>query len=153
MTYWERDADGNPTGVAIEIQWFQAYIDMGAWEPETMIPESSKVLHDLAARNGTTTILVPGIVTPNIKDVHGGMEADFKEAMLMLREWEQNDSLKVRIQAQPMFKTTEGDPQRFVDFGASMSEIYDTDLLRVQSLKIHPEGNTVAGTAPFIEPV
>lgn len=51
-----------------------------------------------------------------------------------------------------MFKTTEGDPQRFVDFGVKMKEKYDSDLLRVTSLKIHPEGNTVAGTAPFIEP-
>jgi len=152
VTYWERDKDGNPTGAAIEIQWFQAYIDMGAWDAERMIPESAKKLHDLAASNGTTTILVPGIITPRIKDVHGGMEEDFKTAMAMLHEWEKNGTLKLRVQAQPMFKTTEGDPQRFVDFGAKMRELYNSDILMVKSLKIHPEGNTVAGTAPFIEP-
>lgn len=152
VTYWERDAAGNPTGAAIEIQWFQAYIDMGAWDAETMVPESAKLLYDLAARNGTTTVLVPGIVTPNIKDVHGGMEADFEAALAMLHEWEKAGTLKLRTQPQPMFKTTEGDPQRFVDFGVKMRGLYDSDLLRVQSFKIHPEGNTVAGTAPFIEP-
>lgn len=152
VTYWERDASGNPTGAAIEIQWFQSYVDMGAWKPETMIPESAEQLHALAASNGTTTFLCPGIVTPNIKDVHGGMEKDFRVAMDMLQEWENSGKLKLRTQAQPMFKTTEGDPQRFVDFGVEMMKRYNSDMLRVRSLKIHPEGNTVAGTAPFIEP-
>ena len=152
VTYWERDADGNPTGAAIEIQWFQAYIDMGAWDPEVMIRESAELLFGLAASNGTTTFLNPGVITPNIKDVHGGMEADFEAAMSLLHEWEENGTLKLRTQAQPMYKTTEGVPQRFVDFGARMKEKYDSDLLRVTSLKIHPEGNTVAGTAPFIDP-
>lgn len=152
VTYWERDEDGNPTGAAIEIQWFQAYIDMGAWDAEKMIPASAKKLHDIAARNGTTTILVPGIITPRIKEVHTGMEEDFKTAMAMLHEWEKEGTLKLRVQAQPMFKSTTGDPQRFVDFGVSMRELYNSDLLMVKSLKIHPEGNTVAGTAPHLTP-
>ena len=152
VTYWERDADGNPTGAAIEIQWFQAYIDMGAWDAEDMVRESAEYLFGLAASNGTTTFLNPGVVTPNIKDVHGGMETDFEAAMALLHEWEKAGTIKLRTQAQPMYKTTEGDPQRFVDFGAKMKETYDSDLLRVTSLKIHPEGNTVAGTAPFLAP-
>ena len=152
VTYWERDADGNPTGAAIEVQWFQAYIDMGAWDADRMIRESAEKLQSLAARNGTTLVLTPGVVTPNIKDVHGGMEEDFKAALALLHEWEKAGTLLVRNQPQPMFKTTVGDPQRFVDFGVQMRGMYDSDLLRVQSLKIHPEGNTVAGTAPHTEP-
>jgi hypothetical protein len=152
VTYWVRDDKGVPTGVAIEIQWFQSYIDMGAWDPEKMIPESAEKLHTIAASNGTTTFLCPGVVTPNIKDVHGGMETDFEAALEMLHQWEKDGTLKLRTQAQPMFKTTKGDPQRFVDFGAKMNKKYNSDLLRVQSLKIHPEGNTVAGTAPQIDP-
>ncbi len=152
VTYWERDSEGNPTGVAIEVQWFQAYIDMGAWDAKRMIRDSAEKLQRLAARNGTTLVLTPGVVTPNIKDVHGGMEEDFRAALTLLHEWEKEGTLLVRNQPQPMFKTTKGDPQRFVDFGAEMREMYDSDLLRVQSLKIHPEGNTVAGTAPHTEP-
>ena len=152
VTYWERDADGNPTGAAIEIQWFEAYIDMGAWDAESMIRDSAEKLQSLAASNGTTLVLTPGVVTPNIKDVHGGMEEDFKAALALLHEWEKAGTLKVRNLPQPMFKSAVGDPQRFVDFGVAMREMYDSDLLRVQSLKIHPEGNTVAGTAPHTAP-
>ena len=78
--------------------------------------------------------------------------SDFKQAMDILHDWEHDKTLKLRVQAQPMFKSTEGDPQRFVDFGAKMKQRYASDLLRVLSLKIHPEGNTVAGTAPFVDP-
>ncbi len=151
VTYWERDADGNPTGAAIEIQWFEAYGQI-AWDPENMIRESVEILHNVAASNGTTTFLCPGIVTPNIKDVHGGMETDFEAAMALLHELEKSGDLKMRTLAQPMFKSAVGDPQRFVDFGAKMNQQYNSDQLKVISLKIHPEGNTVAGTAPFIEP-
>ncbi|GLS84466.1 putative amidohydrolase [Paraferrimonas haliotis] len=152
VTYWVRDDDGNPTGAAIEIQWFQSYIDIGAWDPDAMIPESADYLLNLAARNGTTMVLVPGIVTPNIKDVHGGMEKDFVTAMDILQEWADADKLPLRVQAQPFFKTPVGDPHRFVDFGARMKQKYNSDILRTRSLKIHPEGNTVAGTAPFVDP-
>ncbi|QBF81772.1 hypothetical protein EXU30_02965 [Shewanella maritima] len=152
VTYWVRDSEGNPTGAAIEIQWFQSYIDIGAWDPDNMIPESAEYLLNLAASNGTTMVLVPGIVTPNIKDVHGGMEKDFETAMDILQDWAESDTLPLRVQAQPFFKTPKGDPQRFVNFGVRMNKKYNSDLLRSRSLKIHPEGNTVAGTAPFIDP-
>ena len=150
VTYWERDADGNPTGVAIEIQWFEAYGEV-AWDPENMIRESAEQLHAIAASNGTTTFLCPGIITPNIKDVHDGMEKDFETAMALLHEWETAGELKLRTVALPMFKSAVGDPQKFVDFGVKMNQQYNSDMLMLTSLKIHPEGNTVAGTAPHID--
>lgn len=150
VTFWMRDADGNPTGIAIEIQWFEAYGEV-AWDPENMIKESAESLYTIGSRNGTTTFLCPGIVTPNIKDVHDGMEKDFVVAMDLLKEWEDNGTLKMRTVAAPMYKTAVGDTQKFVDFGAKMKERYNTEKLMVTSLKIHPEGNTVAGTAPHIE--
>ena len=79
------------------------------------------------------------------------MEKDFVVAMDLLREWEGNGTLKMRTIAAPMYKTAVGDPQKFVDFGAKMKERYNSDKLMVTSLKIHPEGNTVAGTAPHID--
>lgn len=151
VTYWVRDAEGNPTGVAIEIQWFGAYGEV-AWDAETMIEESAELLYALAASNGTTTFLNPGIVTPNIKDVHDGMEKDFEAAMELLHTWENTGKLKMRTVALPMFKSAVGDPQKFVDFGVKMRQKYNSDKLMVTSLKIHPEGNTVAGTAPHFEP-
>ena len=151
VTFWMRDKAGNPTGIAIEIQWFEAYGQV-AWDPENMIRESAEMLYELAVSNGTTTFLCPGIVTPNIKDVHNGMEKDFVVAMDMLKEWEDAGTLKMRTVALPMFKTAVGDPQKFVDFGVKMRERYNSDQLMVSSLKIHPEGNTVAGTAPHTTP-
>lgn len=150
VTYWVRDSNGNPTGVAIEIQWFDAYGKV-VWDPDTMIKESAEKLYALAASNGTTTFLCPGIVTPKIKDVHGGMETDFISALNLLRKWEEDGSLKMRTVAAPMYKSAIGNPQKFVDFGVKMRNSYNSDKLMVTALKIHPEGNTVAGTAPHIE--
>ncbi|MDN3641416.1 amidohydrolase [Lutimonas halocynthiae] len=150
VTFWMRDAEGNPTGIAIEIQWFEAYGEV-AWDPENMIRESAEELYAAAASNGTTTFLCPGIVTPNIKDVHDKMEKDFVVAMDLLKEKEDNGTLKMRTVALPMYKSAIGDPQKFVDFGLRMNKKYNSDKLMVTSLKIHPEGNTVAGTAPHIE--
>ena len=67
-TYWRRDEQGNPTGVGMEIQWMGAYVDAGAWEPEKMMRESTEKLFAIAAANGTTALLNPGVVTPNVKD-------------------------------------------------------------------------------------
>ncbi|WP_152286601.1 amidohydrolase [Flavicella marina] len=150
VTYWVRDKEGNPTGIAIEIQWFEAYGQI-AWDPELMIKESAEELMSLAASNGTTSFLCPGIVTPNIKDVHGGMERDFETAMNLLKEWENQGTLKLRTVALPMYKSAVGEPQKFVDFGARMNKKFNSDKLMVTSLKIHPEGNTIAGTAPHFE--
>ncbi|WP_298536677.1 amidohydrolase [uncultured Algibacter sp.] len=150
VTYWVRDASGTPTGVAIEIQWFDAYGEV-AWDAESMIKESAEQLYAIAASNGTTTFLCPGIVTPNIKDVHDGMEKDFEAALKLLHSWEEDGSLKMRTVAVPMYKSAVGEPQKFVDFGVKMNKKYNSDKLKVTHLKIHPEGNTVAGTAPHFD--
>ena len=152
VTYWVRDKDGNPTGTAIEGQWMGTYIAVGAWEPGKMIRESTDKLFGIAVRNGTTTFLNPGIVTPNMKDTHGGMEKDFEIALAMLHDMEKKGELKLRAFPQPFFKNKKGDPQRFVDFGVRMREKYNSDMLRVQSLKVHPEGNWNAEVAPFLKP-
>lgn len=151
-TYWVRDEEGNPTGAAIEVQWMQTYIDLGAWEPDKMIKESTESLTSIAASNGNTTFQNPGVVTPNVKDTHGGMEEDFETAMKMLRQMEVDGTLKTRTFPQPIFKNIDADPQKFVDFVEKMNQQYNTDILRVQSMKIHPEGNWNAEVAPFIDP-
>ena len=152
VTFWVRDDDGVPTGCAIEGQWFGAYIASGAWEPETMIRDSIDTLFGIAAKNGTTTFLNPGIVTPNMTDVHGGMESDFKAAMSVLQEMDEAGKLKLRTFAQPFFKNPDGDPDRFIAFASDMRKIYSSDRLGVISVKIHPEGNWIAEVAPFLEP-
>jgi len=152
VTYWVRDEAGNPTGAAIELQWMGPYVDIGAWEPDKMVRASKEMLFTLAASNGTTAFVNPGIITPNVKDTHGGMERDFEAILAMLHEMEEKGELELRTFPQPAFKNKDADPQKFVDFGVRMREQYNSDLLRVQSFKIHPEGNWPAEVAPMLEP-
>ena len=152
VTYWVRDDEGNPLGAAIEIQWMQAYIDMGAWDAATMVRQSCDELFALAAQNGTTTVLNPGIVTPNVKDTHGGMERDFEASMEMLAELEKEGTLKLRVQALPFFKNADADPERFVAFASRMQKKYSGDMLRCDFVKIHPDGNWNAQVSPHLEP-
>ena len=152
VTYWVRDEEGNPLGAAIEIQWMQAYIDMGAWDAATMVRQSCDELFTLAAQNGTTTILNPGIVTPNVKDTHGGMERDFEAAMGMLAELEKEGTLKLRVQALPFFKNAGADPDKFVAFASRMQKKYSGEMLRCDFVKIHPDGNWNAQVSPHLEP-
>ncbi len=152
VTYWVRDDEGNPLGAAIEIQWMQAYIDMGAWDAETMVRQSCEQLFTIAAQNGTTTILNPGIVTPNVKDTHGGMERDFEASLELLSELEQAGTLKLRVQALPFFKNAKADPQKFVAFASRMQQKYQGDMIRCDFVKIHPDGNWNAQVSPHLEP-
>ncbi|WP_170482701.1 amidohydrolase family protein [Ruegeria arenilitoris] len=64
VIYWERDGDGNPTGLGIETIFFEAYVDMGAWDPDVVVPQSADFLQDFLAGKGVTTAMVPGLVTP-----------------------------------------------------------------------------------------
>jgi len=152
VTYWVRDGEGNPLGAAIEIQWMQAYIDMGAWDAENMVRQSADELFTIAAQHGTTAILNPGIVTPNVKDTHGGMERDFEASIELLSEWEREGSLKLRVQALPFFKNAKADPDKFVAFASRMHKKYQGDMLRCDFVKIHPDGNWNAQVSPHLEP-
>ncbi|MFC4993856.1 amidohydrolase [Rubritalea tangerina] len=152
VTYWVRDKEGNPLGAAIEIQWMQAYIDMGAWDAETMVRKSADELFTIAAQNGTTSLLNPGIVTPNVKDTHGGMERDFEASVGMLAELEKKGELKLRVQAVPFFKNAKADPEKFVKFAAKMQKQYQGDKIRCDFIKVHPDGNWNAQVSPHLEP-
>lgn len=152
VTYWVRDDEGNPLGSAIEIQWMQAYIDMGAWNAEEMVRKSAEELFTIAAQNGTTALLNPGIVTPNVKDTHGGMERDFEASLELLSSWEKEDKLKLRVQALPFFKNAKADPDKFVAFASRMQKKYQGDKIRCDFVKIHPDGNWNAQVSPHLEP-
>lgn len=152
VTFWVRDKDGNPTGAAIEGQWFKPFVDIGAWQPEEMVSDSVDSYFTLAASSGKTTIQNTGILTPNLIDTHGGMEKDFETILAMLHKRELAGTLQLRVIPQPMLKSNTADPKRLAAFTKKMREKYNSDMLRVQSIKIHPEGNWTAETAPFLKP-
>jgi len=150
FTYWVRDSEGNPTGAAIELAWMPPFIDSGAWQQETLITESQKVLYDLAASQGWTTVMTPGLVTPNLKHLERNHE-DMTFAMNLLHDLEQSGDLKLRTMMHYMYKNGDIDPDDTIAYATEMREKYDSDLLRIAGIKIHPEANWVTYTAVMLE--
>lgn len=152
VIYWVRDEEGNPTGTAVEGQWMEAYVAIGAWDPEQIITETIDQLHSLAASNGTTTYLNPGIVTPNMKDTNGKMQDDMRAALKMLREREEAGTLKLRTFVLPFFKRPDADSEQVMAFMEEMNKEYHGDKLFARQVKIHPEANWNVELAPMLEP-
>ncbi len=151
VTYWERDEGGNPTGLGLEFQWLPTYIQSGAWDPETGFPNSIELMMGTASKNGTTTVQVTGIVAPTFTNWEL-QKRDFRIAMEILENMRAEGSLPMRVFPMPIYKDVSASVENFVGFAAEMSERYDDDLLRMQAIKIHPEGNWTAHAAPFLEP-
>lgn len=152
VIYWERDESGNPTGTGVEGQWMEAYVAIGAWDAEKIINETIDKLHNLAASNGTTTYLNPGIVTPNMKDTNGGMQDDMIAAMKNLREREQAGTLKLRTFVLPFVKNPKADLDQLMSFMEEMRKEYNGPKLFARQIKIHPEANWNVELAPMLKP-
>ncbi len=152
VIYWERDADGNPTGLGIETIFFKAYVDMGAWDPETIVPQSADFLQDFLASKGVTTAMVPGLVTPGLSISTENAKDDMRQIMAVMKGREDNDQLKMRFNVMPWFKLPDADPQDIVDFALEMQALYDTDMLRTDKIKIHPENAWLSRGATQLVP-
>ena len=151
VTYWLRDDAGNPTGTGKEFAWLQAFIKSGAWQPETIIPDSHKVLTQAAVEAGITTYLNPGLVTPTLNSGMASLD-DFKLIMEMMSELDRKGKLKLRTFVQTLYKNPSADPQEFVAATAAFAKQYNSDRLRAFGLKIHPEGNWSSRTSLMLEP-
>ncbi len=152
VIYWERDADGNPTGLAIETIFFESFVKMGAWDPDTIVPASADFLQDFLASKGVTTAMVPGLVTPGFSISTENMKQDMREIMAVLKEREDNGHAKLRLNVMPWFKLQDADPQDIVDFAVEMRGLYDTDMLRTDKIKIHPENAWLSRGATQLVP-
>ncbi|PRY26936.1 putative amidohydrolase YtcJ [Aliiruegeria haliotis] len=152
VIYWERDADGNPTGLAIETIFFEAYVDMGAWDPETIVPQSADFLQDFLASKGVTTAMVPGLVTPGLSISTEKAKSDMREIMAVLKEREDAGHAKLRLNVMPWYKLPDADAQDIVDFALEMKALYDTDMLRTDKIKVHPENAWLSRGATQLVP-
>jgi predicted amidohydrolase YtcJ len=152
VIYWVRDKDGTPTGTGVEGQWMEAYVAIGAWDPDKIINETIDKLHGIAASNGVTTYLNPGIVTPNMKDTNGKMQDDMKAAMENLSKRENAGTLKLRTFVLPFFKRPNADIEQVMAFMEEMRKKYNGEKLFVRQVKIHPEANWNVELAPMLEP-
>ena len=150
FSYWERDADGNPTGNAIELAWFEAYINSGAWNPNVLVADSQKALYDIAASQGWTAVNNVGLVTPNISDEQkNNDEYDF--AMDLLANLEQQGELKLRTNMHMMYKNGDIVPDGVIAQTLKLKKKYDSDMLRINSIKIHPEANWGTSTSLLLK--
>lgn len=150
VTYWIRDDDGNPLGVGKEGSWFPVYTKV-AWDPERMIEESRKKLQPQVVAGGTTTALIPGVVTPNFTNAPG-MFDDLEISMKVLEKALADGDLPVRTFVQPAYKDATADPVEFAARARAMADKYNGDLFRVHGIKLHPEGTWSAGAVLMLEP-
>lgn len=150
-TYWVRDDDGNPTGVGIEFQWLDVYMGLGLWKPETMIRESILKLMGTAATYGTTALLSPGMLTPNLTSLDGQLN-DYVTAMEVIEQLIDEGEMPLRSVSHPTFKTPDSTPERLVSFALDMKSKYNNDMHAVTGVKIHPESGLLGYGAPLLEP-
>lgn len=151
VMYWERDDDGELTGVGIELQWAPAFQEAGAWKPEEEIPRIQRDIYEEAVKHGMTAVHVPAIAAPGITNqelAKGEMEI----AMKHLGELEKNGELTMRSFVANAFKDPNGDVAEVVAHTLDLRERYDSDLLRTWGIKIHPEGNWSSKTSAMLEP-
>lgn len=139
VMYWDRDENGDITGLGIEVVFFQAYVDMGAWQPETMVPDSIDQLQGYLATQGVTTAMVPGIVSPGVAISTESMKQDMRDIMPILKSRVDDGKAQMRLNVMPFFKLPDADPADVINFAVEMRELYNDDMLRTSAIKIHPE--------------
>ncbi|MBM7036776.1 amidohydrolase [Vibrio ulleungensis] len=151
LTFWVRDDAGNPIGEAKEFAWMPAFIEMGAWQPETMISESQTKLYNLAASYGYTGYINQGLVTPNIKEFKEYF-SDYRIALELLTELDNQNKLKMRTFFQVLYKNEKTDVDAFVADTIELRNEYNTDTVGITGIKIHPEGVFTSHASVMLEP-
>ncbi len=151
LIYFVRDGEGNPTGYAKEFAWMGAYVESGAWQPDTMIPESQTELYDLAAKFGYTTYINQGLVTPNIKSQAKHYD-DTRVALDILQAQADEGTLKLRTLMMTLVKGDDFDADDAVANTLELKSSFDNDDVRVLGIKIHPEGVHTSHASVMLEP-
>lgn len=148
---WVRDKEGNPTGYAKEFAWMEAFITAGAWQAEEMIAASQKELYDKAASFGYTGYINQGLVTPNIKNLDKHYD-DHKVALKMLDDLHKKDKLKLRTFLQVTYKNQDSSIHDLIKYSQALKSKYDSDVIRISGIKVHPEGVHTSHASVMLEP-
>ncbi len=150
VMFWQRDAEGNQTGIGIEFQWAAAFRNAGAWDPAGEIPDIQKNLYDQAVKTGITAVHVPLMAMPTVTDL-SLVKDDEKLALAHLHELEKNGELTIRTFVATGFKDPTATADEIVEHTLELREQYDSDMLRIWGIKIHPEGNWSSKTAWMLD--
>lgn len=151
VMYWQRDNEGELTGIGIEFQWAGAYLNAGAWNPTEDLAQFQQVNYAAAVETGMTTVHVPLIAMPTVTDAEL-VKKDEELALDYLQGLEQAGKLDLRTFIATAYKDPNGDPADVVEHTLALREKFDSDLLRVWGIKIHPEGNWGSMTSWQLEP-
>ena len=151
VMYWQRDATGLQTGIGIEFQWASAFRNAGAWDPAGEIPDIQKSLYEQSVKTGITAVHVPLMAMPTVTDL-SLVKEDEKLALAHLHELEKNGELTIRTFVATGFKDPTATADDIVAHTLELREKYDSDMLRIWGIKIHPEGNWSSQTAWMLEP-
>ena len=151
FSYWVRDEDGNPTGNSVELAWFEAYLKSGAWDREVLIPESQSNLYTGAAAQGWTSVINIGMVMPTVTNFEM-MISDYDWALKYLQGKEADGDLKLRTFVQLLYKDPSASTEDLIANYKRLNAEYNTDMLRVLGIKIHPEANWGTHTSLMLEP-
>ncbi len=150
VMFWQRDIEGNQTGIGIEFQWAAAFRNAGAWDPAGEIPDIQKNLYDQAVKTGITAVHVPLMAMPTVTDL-SLVKDDEKLALAHLHELEKNGELSIRTFVATGFKDPTATADDIVAHTLELREQYDSDMLRIWGIKIHPEGNWSSKTAWMLD--
>ena len=152
LVYWQRDDNGEITGAAIETQYMKTMVDIGAWQPETMVPATIEKMQGYLVSQGVTTVQVPGLITPSFGVDSPGVMKDFEEILPLLDKRVKNGKAQVRLNVMPFMKMADADPEEYVFFVNRMRKKYDSDMLRVDSIKMHADGLWFDRSMAMLEP-
>ncbi|NKF49841.1 amidohydrolase family protein [Shewanella sp. WXL01] len=152
VIYWERDENGRATGLAIEGQWAQGYVNMGAWNPETDIPEASDYLQGYLTTQGVTTSIVPGVMTPAVIISGDAVIKEYRLAAEILQKRIDNGEATMRIGHMPIFKLPDSDVVEYMETADEISAKYNSDMQWVAGIKLHTEAAWQDGSATQMVP-
>jgi predicted amidohydrolase YtcJ len=151
VTYWVRDEDGNPTGIAYEFAWLQAFIANGAWDPESIFESSQAVIEMGITEGGINTHVVAGLVTPNLANPAAYIE-DYDLILGELTKKDKRGDLKARVFIQAGYKDPTQDAEQFAASVVAVAKKYTSDRVRANGVKLHTEGVYSGQTALMLEP-
>ncbi len=150
VMFWQRDAEGNQTGIGIEFQWAAAFRNAGAWDPEGEIPDIQRNLYAETVKTGITAVHIPLMAMPTVTDL-SLVKDDEKLAMAHLHELEKKGELNIRTFVATGFKDPTATAEEIVAHTLELKKQYDSDMLRIWGIKIHPEGNWSSKTAWMLD--
>jgi hypothetical protein len=151
VTFWVRDEDGNPTGIANEFAWLQAFIANGAWDPGLIMESSQTVIEQAMIEGGITTHVVAGLVTPNLASPAAYLE-DYDLILGELTKKDERGDLKARVFIQAGYKDPSQEAEQFVESVVEVAQKYTSDRVKAFGVKLHAEGIFGSKTALMLEP-